>query len=451
MRAANALTMTVFAGLGALGLAGCNPGSFSSALDKAPVVAFSSSEASTGSMFVLPLPIPAEPGTASAARMLVSRNDSTYLAVADFDMNGKVKLYEASATERQNLGGAAVFSAAVNGYGVDGTILLGTPRYPGADSPPGRVATLSVKKTAEGGMAFDIQGSIQGGAPLTRIGISVAAGNVTGLPAGNPAGNFVVVGDNNVQVLAADGKTIVASTSCAAVQLASASDLNAFRPVAVGNLMTGGFDEIALGGPGEVVLVQWDGTAVLPCPTKILTLGASGKFGTSLAVEDFDGDGNADLAVGTPFDNVYVYFGPLDTKTVPDVVIHNSIPTAFGQRIAAFRSPGQSSAQLMVGDPSSAADGRAGAGKVMLFNIARPFPALTEANAVVTLFDSNQDAELGVFGSSNLGGLMFNTGLCVPPLGTVQLVPWASNSADVFTFFKYPDSPADPRCFALKP
>ena len=55
-----------------------------------------------------------------------------------------------------------------------------------------------------------------------------------------------------------------------------------------------------------------------------------------------------------------------------------------------------------------------------------------------------------MFSSSNLGGLMFNTGLCVPG-GAAQLVPWVSNSTEVFTFFGYPGGMADPRCFALKP
>jgi hypothetical protein len=456
MRATHASMLTTVAALSLLGLPACNPSSFNSVFDKAPVASFSPAGSSTSSMFVLPLPVPAEAGTTSAARMLVTRTDSDYLAVADYDMNGKVTLSVASGVERSNVG-AAVNSAAV----LADAILLGTPRYGGGPIPGGRVSLLSLVPQSGGGYSFITQAGIQGGTNLPRVGVSVAAGFVTGAT----TGDFVAVSDGSVQVLGPDGKTVLASTdsptglTCATVQLSDPNNLYAFRPVAVGNVLAGGQDEIVLGGKligenlGRVIFVQYDGTKVLPCPSKFLLQGASQYFGTSLAIADFDGDGNKDLAVGTPPDRVYVYFGPLDGVTDPAVTILGAPSTAFGQKIASYTPPGQASAQLLVADPSASVGDRVGAGMVLLFNVTKPATTpttLTRADAIVSLFDSNKDSDPGVFGA-NLGGLVFNTGLCVPG-GLMQMVPWASSNSDVLTFFQYPrvPPPADPRCFAMK-
>ena len=345
MRATKTLMLVMLA---SLGCAGCNPSSFNSILDKAPVASFTPPGSSTGSLFVLPLPLPSEAGTTSAARMLVARNNSSYVGVADFDMNGKVTLTEASAAEA-NIGGS-VYSAAMR---ADGTIIVGTPQVGTTDPRGGRVSTLSLTGTPVGGYTYAVQRGIEGGAGLPHLGISVAAGNVTGIA----SGNFVVVGDNTVQVLGADPRTAIATPSgCAAVQLGSTTgDLYAFRPIAVGDLLAGGLDEVVLGGQGKVTFVQYDPASTtnpLPCPTKSITLGSV----ASLAVDYFNNDLIPDLAVGAPPDKVYVFFGPLDGVTTPSVTITNSTATGFGQRIASYRVPGQAWAQLMVADPAGAAD-----------------------------------------------------------------------------------------------
>ena len=106
------------------GLLGCNPSDFNTILDKAPVVDLGTPGSSTGSLFVLPLLAP-NPATKVAARMLVSRKDSNYLALADYDMNGKATLHEASVAETSL--GYPVNSAAVRS--TDGLVILGTPQY----------------------------------------------------------------------------------------------------------------------------------------------------------------------------------------------------------------------------------------------------------------------------------------------------------------------------------
>ena len=115
MRIAKTLLVITFVAVGGSASPGCNPSDFNSASDKAPVLSFSASGSSTGSLFVLPLASP-DPSTGIAARMLVSREDSRYLAVADYDTAGKVTLHEPSAAEYDSLGDVAVTSMAARAY-----------------------------------------------------------------------------------------------------------------------------------------------------------------------------------------------------------------------------------------------------------------------------------------------------------------------------------------------
>jgi len=434
----------LLAGFGGLALAGCNPSDFNTILDKAPVQVLDTGGSSTGSLFVLPLP----PDQASnvAARMLLSRKDTSYLAVANYDKNGKATQYRAEDVEA--VLGSPVHSSARR---LDGSIIVGTPGFGGGKTPVGKVTTLAFGSKPDGSPSFGILSNVQGG---SRLGISVAAGSITGAA----TGDFVALSDDSVQIIGTDpAMPQIASSAtdgtCPILQLGSSTEFYAYRPVVVEDLLAGANHEIVLGGQfagqGRVLFVQYDGTPVLPCPTRALTLGTSISFGTSLAVGDFDGDGRKDLAVGAPPNHVYVYFGPLDLGTTdapinpnPDVDIVGATATQFGKQIAAYPVPGQASAQLMVADP--AAQSKGGVGAVMLFNVSRISPVIQSTAAVATLFDSDTDSDPGLFGL-NLGGVQFDTGLCNPG-GGVQLLPWASLGPKLFTFFAYGGSPADPRC-----
>ena len=437
------LLLSLFA---STGLLACNPSDFNSILDKAPVLDLGTPGSSTGALFVLPMPAP-DPATKVAARMLVSRKDSNFVGLADYDMNGKATLQAASAV--MTAVGYPIYSSAMR---ADGMIILGTPSFGGTQTPPGRVSTLSVGSNADGSPSFVVQAGNPTINPTTRLGISVAAGNVTGAP----TGDFVAVSDSAVHLFGTDPTTPIATSPATCLALISSTgEAYGSRPVVVADLLLGGLDEIVLGGlvPDQVLFVQYKGTSDSLCPTVVLANGSSAGFGTSLAVGDFDGDGHMDLAVGAPPNHVFVYFGPLDAATTAaasyDVDIAGSTPTQLGKQLSTYFLPGQAAAQLLVADPAGPSPG--GVGKTMLFTITRTTPGLPGGTAqlVATLFDSDKDSAPGLFGL-NLGGVPFNMGLC-SPAGAVQLVPWASLGSDILTFFAYSGGPKDPRCFARQP
>lgn len=446
MRFAKLVTVTLACTIAG---AACNPNDFDTALDRAPVVAFDNDSAS-GSLFVLPLSSPAPTGTV-AARMLVSRKDSPYLVLAEYDKNGKVTLHKASDNDLNNLGNAPINSAAA--LSPDGPILLGTPRRGASgNTAPGGVSLLTLTTAADGSVSFAVQPGVQW---ADHFGISVVAGRITSLAS---TGEFVAVSDYGVQLLGADTHVIASaeaipntatSTICPNLDFTDpTAGSYAFRPLAVGDLIAGGGEEIVVSGLGRVVFLQYDAVkGQLQCLPQVLSQGAAVNFGASLAVADFDGDGNLDLAVGTPPDRVYVYFGPIATTGTPEVVtvVGPAGSALFGKRLASYPMP--LGARLMVSDPSATVNGRSGAGNVVMLNVPRTVSVVDAASVTVsTLFDASSGSPTGVFGDSQ-GSLAFDTRVCNPAGVGVNYLPWSTSGTTVLTFFNYPGNVVgDLRC-----
>jgi FG-GAP repeat len=331
-----------------------------------------------------------------------------------------------------------VYSSAIR---ADGTILLGVPGYPGGSTPTGRVSTATTTAAADGSVKFVLTPGPTG-TPGDHFGISVAAGNITGLA----GGDFVVLSDSTVQLLSPSGAApLLLDCPSVALKAPPPGGNYGFRPIAVGNLLgdSGSGDEIVLGGQvsnqGMVVFGQYDPLkGTLSCP-KVFAGGVSAGFGTSLAIADFDGDGHLDLAVGAPPDRVLIYFGPLDSVTDPQVTISSATATGFGNRIAPLQVGTTGSAQLMVADSGA----RGNKGEIRIFSVTR-----TATSAIATLFDANQDSDSGGLGQS-LGTLPFEGGLCPPTTGSkLRAVPFAAVGPKLLTFFAYSGGSQDPRCFA---
>lgn len=442
--------------IAALGQVACNWTDFNSVLDKAPVVSFDNGASNTGSVVALPLP-PPPPGGKVSARMLVARPDIVYLALAEFDKDGKVTVREVGDSNLANLGSIPVSSmAALDPSKVDSPIILGTPRFDQIGDQParGRVSLLSMTTLADGTASFSVQPGLQ---LADHFGIAVASGRVRDL-SGPP--EFVAVSDFVVQLLAPDASTSIAATDCQSVSLYDpSSGLLAKRSIAVADLLPGGGEEIVLGGLGRVIFVQYDPVSQkLVCSPLVLTQTGSSHFGESLAVADFDGDGQMDLAVGASPNRVYVYFGPFvgtDASAIATMTIASTGGSAFGKRIATYTVPGQQTSQLLVADPMTTGGSRARAGKVVLLKMPPRTSQPLEAASltITTIFDSNEDDPTDAFGDS-LGSLWFDTRTC-NAAGSIALPLWASCGTKVLTFFNYPTNAtvpppapvADPRCF----
>jgi hypothetical protein len=116
--------------------------------------------------------------------------------------------------------------------------------------------------------------------------------------------------------------------------------------LAVGDYDGDGYADLAVGHPGETrdtngdtgAVSTWMGSTNLDGSPRSATFtpglgGVPGapqalrRFGQALAVGDFDADGNDDLAVGAPFEDIFI--GNINVITVPDV---GAVYVLYGQR-----------------------------------------------------------------------------------------------------------------------
>jgi hypothetical protein len=432
-----------------LGIIACNPSVFDGATDKAPVGAIGKPNgfrADSLGFVVVPLPPPVGAFSPSA-RLFFSGTDAQALGVADFDKDGRVTTWVASDTELSELGNGNAGIVASAALRPDGVLVLGTPRFGQLLPelmPHGRVSFLTLTTAADGKVTFAIKAGPEGN---SHFGISVGVGNVTGTDANESVG----VADETVTLMGANQKPIH-TAHCQDLKLYNPTDPYAHRPIVVGNFLTGGADEIVVAGQtngqGKVVLLSFDTqNNTLTCPAKVLlpTTGHSGQYAASLAAADFNGDGTMDLAVGNPSDRVYVYFGPLDTKLNPDLVVTGEAGSDFGRQISSI---GSGVADLIVSAPSATVDQRLQVGKVYRLRVSDKVGTLSHTAALVTL--SPEGVKEGEAFGTSTGGLFWNNRTTCQMGGNETELLWASTKDTIFTFFRYAGSVPDPRCLMQK-
>jgi hypothetical protein len=235
--------------------AGCDPGDFGAALDKAPVrfIGAPSGFGSDVGRTLLPLDPPAgQPKV--AARLLFAGVDTPSLAVADFDGNGKPRVQTATSAELGKLGlsQGGISSASwlvappATGSAALGMIVLGTPGG-AAPGSAGGVAFLNLVADSGGKLAFETARVFKPGL-AGHFGLTVASGHVTQFV----ADEAIVVSDSDVRVLrfpvGAPVDDVVSAKTCA-VALQTPPDLH--RSLAVANFLSYDTQQIAVGLPVE--------------------------------------------------------------------------------------------------------------------------------------------------------------------------------------------------------
>jgi hypothetical protein len=218
---------------------------------------------------------------------------------------------------------------------------------------------------------------------------------------GVPGASFEGVADaGSVAVLAnpGGGGVVIAYVSQGAGSGAEAGDRFG-SSLAVGNFDDDSHAELVAGAPAEDVgaeqnagevrvlrgigtssidVFQWtqDGVAGLESE-------AGDQFGSSFAVGDFDANGFDDLAIGIPGEDVggagtdfgaaLVLFGtpsgllPADAQLLPLGVVLVEPDVAFGWSLAAGRFSGHSGSDLAIGLPEVEVEGEPGAGAVRVY------------------------------------------------------------------------------------
>jgi hypothetical protein len=395
---------------------------------------------------VVPLS-PSAGGLSSSARFFFSGTDAQALGVADLDKDGKVKTWVASDTELSELGNGNAGIVASAALRPDGVLVLGAPRFGQLlpeSQPHGRVSFLTLATAADGKVSFTIKAGPEG---ISHFGISVGVGNITGAD----ANESVAAADETVTLMGAN-QTLIHTASCQELTLYNPIDPYAHRPMLVGDFLAGGADEIVVAGQtngqGKVVFLRYDVLKnALTCPAKVLSsgVGGFGQFGASLAAADFNGDGALDLAIGSPSDRVYIYYGPLDTKVNPDLTVIGEAGSDFGRRVSSI---GLAPADLIVAAPLATVNKLMQIGKIYRLSVNGAVGTMSYTTALVTL--SPEGVKEGEAFGTSLGGLHWNNRATCQPGGSETELLWASTKNTIFTFFRYSGSAPDPRCLMQK-
>ena len=439
----------------ALALAGgCDPGEFGAALDQAPVQVIGDPGGFGSDVGRVLLPLTPLPNM--AARLLFAGshpNQGVSLAVASFDDNGKPQVQAAASDDLNTLG--LTFSqnsaqngissmAALNASTTAVTIALGIPNLVSAQGQ-GAVAFVTLGADGSGNADFASSAKSPRYAPGEHhFGLAVASGHVTQ----TADDELIVVSDEGVHALGFPTSDVVSDAKCA-VSMATPADL--YRSLAVANFLPeDDQDEIAVGlpnpdltGHGRVVILRYDAVAAdLSCAIEVpVPSDNSPGFGTALAAVPHADGKTFDLLVGAPPDRAYLFTSPFNGS--PIQVFSGDATSQFGQRVALARIGVGDAQEIAITALQADVGSTKAAGKVLIYALdgdgTTPVAPLNDSSPI-----NKEDFGIG------LAELEFNNSSPICPKGKDAHLLVVGADLDIFTFFNFAHSAADPRCFAQK-
>jgi hypothetical protein len=350
--------------------AGCDWRKFADEAEKAPVRSIRAPGGFKEKVFGRVL-LPLSDGLGSAAAFVSTSINDTNVAVVKINMAGGVSNTVISLGSLMAVDESSITALAE----VPGTItatsgprlLLGVPRLKN-DDPFGESFTYLLP-----------EGPAQ---PLNPpqadngVGRGVLAGPIT--TAGT---NDYVIGSDAGLHLLAGGSTTGSMFGAGAAGCDLAFDINVDnkyklqRPLRLAKLWAPAdpvFQVVSgnprLTGMGSVSIFASTAGGPVTCVGKIA--GMEPLFGQSLAVGDFNNDGQPDLLVGAPPRNAYVYLGPFpDGLTRTPLAIQAPAGEDFGYAVLALNIDDQPGDEMLIGDPKATVEGAAEAGRVAVYTL----------------------------------------------------------------------------------
>jgi hypothetical protein len=423
----------------ALAAAGCDWREFDDLKAAVPVLEVGTPEGFTVDgdfgRFVLPLSTPA--AGATGGRYLVSAASTACIGVVDVDGTGQ-------ATSRSladmDFGTIDPIFPITSMAEIPGTnkVLLGAPLAQG----PGTVYVMTLGETLDA-TVFDAPDDED------HFGLGVAAGALGG--ADDP--DYVVVSQSQLAVYA-DGdvtKKIIAPAALDDCPLEIPTSLQMRqrlnRAVLVEALEGPGTPQIVVGTPtqgdmGSVSVFKVDPATGAPSCDFALR-GAEARFGSALAVGDFNADGTADLLIGAPPGKAYWVAGPI-TKDSPLLPVKLGPGGAdLGSAVGAANFDGKPGDEALVGDPEAKVGEALAAGEVRIVTGSAPAGgmALDHELHVLRRHDPSSSDAFGL----QARALPFCTAGCGTASAKVQDLMLVGAQARTYLYFMLLPGDKDPR------
>jgi FG-GAP repeat len=179
--------------------------------------------------------------------------------------------------------------------------------------------------------------------------------------------------------------------------------------------------EIVIAGENGLTLVRGSDVVAGACPAGGEEIGEpDDTFGAAMAAGDFDGNGDTDLAIGTPGSNA-VYVVPNGSLAEAITVGGPSGSVSFGEAVAAGDIDDDESDELVVGDGGFGGEVSRGGAVHIMAGTGDDFESL------VTLFDADPEE-----------GQRFGRSLAIARFGGNDDILVVGASEEVFTYFRHP-------------